>query len=136
MLKQPNDILFPTIEARETGLLRVSDLHTIYWEESGNADGIPLVFLHGGPGGPLGPIARQFFDPALYRIVYLHQRGSGQSTPLGETRENTTASLIADIEALRCNRDIRRWVVAAGRGVRRWRSPMPRLIRRPVSGCF
>jgi proline iminopeptidase len=114
MLKEPGDILFPPLAARQQGMLAVDDTHTLYWEESGAPNGIPLLFLHGGPGGALGPIARQFFDPGLYRIIYLHQRGAGNSTPRGETQHNTTQLLISDIEALRRARDVDRWVVAGG----------------------
>src|SRR5262245_42855359 len=114
MLKQPLDGLFPPLEARAHGMLPLDDMHSMYWEESGNPDGVPLLFLHGGPGGALGPVARQFYDPAFYRIVYPHQRGSGRSTPLGETRRNTTQHLISDLETLRLARGIGAWVVAGG----------------------
>ena len=73
--------LYPEIEPFDSGMLEVSDIHTIYWERCGNPDGIPVVFLHGGPGGGLIPMYRQYFDPAAYHIVLFDQRGSGQSTP-------------------------------------------------------
>ncbi|HEV2362931.1 MAG TPA: prolyl aminopeptidase [Caulobacteraceae bacterium] len=95
-------------------MLAVDDLHSIYWEESGAADGVPLIFLHGGPGGALGPVARQYFDPTVWRIVYIHQRGAGRSTPRGETRRNTTQLLISDLELVRAHLGIERWVVAGG----------------------
>jgi len=114
MLTPPLDALFPPLDAQCQGMLRLDDLHTMYWEESGNPEGVPLLFLHGGPGGVLGPVARQFYDPAFYRIVYPHQRGAGNSTPVGETRQNTTQLLIADLEKLRLARGIKAWVVTGG----------------------
>lgn len=106
--------LFPPIEPYATGRLRVSDLHELYWEESGKPDGKPILFLHGGPGAGASPDHRRFFDPATYRIVIFDQRGAGRSTPLGELRENTTQDLIADIERLREMRGIDRWHVFGG----------------------
>jgi proline iminopeptidase len=113
-MPQETTSLFPPIAAREEGMLKVDETHTIYWEESGRADGVPLIFLHGGPGGAMGPIVRQFYDPTFYRILYMHQRGAGRSIPLGETRANTTQHLIADIETLRQHRKVDRWAVAGG----------------------
>ena len=95
-------------------MLPVSDLHTLYWEESGNPDGIPVLFLHGGPGGGCSPRHRQFFDPAFYRIVLFDQRGGGRSLPLGEVRENTTHDLVADIERLRLLLGVERWLIFGG----------------------
>lgn len=95
-------------------MLPVDDLHTLYWEESGNAQGVPVVLLHGGPGSGTSPQHRQFFDPGFYRIILFDQRGAGQSTPLGETRSNTTALLIADMEQLRTMLGIEQWVVFGG----------------------
>ena len=89
--------LYPAIEPYRSGRLQVDDLHSLYWEECGNPNGVPAVFLHGGPGAGLAPRHRQFFDPAFYRIVLFDQRGAGQSTPLGEYRNNTTQLLIEDI---------------------------------------
>ncbi|WP_069165848.1 prolyl aminopeptidase [Nocardia altamirensis] len=110
--------LYPEIEPYDTGMLGVGDGQSIYWEVSGNPDGKPVVFLHGGPGGGTAPYHRQFFDPAAYRIVLLDQRGCGQSTPHiaeGASLEtNTTQHLIADIEALRTHLDIERWQVFGG----------------------
>ncbi|HMS43125.1 MAG TPA: alpha/beta fold hydrolase, partial [Pyrinomonadaceae bacterium] len=90
--------LYPEIEPFDSGFLKVSEIHTIYYERCGNPDGVPVVFLHGGPGGGLIPMYRQFFDPAYYQIVLFDQRGSGRSTPHAELRENTTWDLVADIE--------------------------------------
>ncbi len=93
--------LYPEIEPFDEGMLKVSDIHTIHYERCGNAGGIPVIFLHGGPGGGLIPMYRQFFDPEAYHIILFDQRGSGKSTPHAELRENTTWDLINDIETLR-----------------------------------
>ena len=106
--------LFPPIEAYRSGTLAVDELHTLYWEECGNPDGIPVLFLHGGPGAGLSPRHRRFFNPDAYRIVLFDQRGAGRSTPLGEFRNNTTQDLIADIERLRGMLGIERWLVFGG----------------------
>jgi len=106
--------LFPARPAYRTGRLRVSRLHTIYFEESGNPRGKPLVFLHGGPGAGTKPKHRRYFDPRLWRTVMLDQRGCGRSTPFAELRENTTWDLVADIERLREHLGIERWVVFGG----------------------
>ncbi|MDO9475059.1 MAG: alpha/beta fold hydrolase, partial [Pseudohongiella sp.] len=90
--------LYPAIEPFDTQFLQVSDLHTVYLEQSGNPLGKPVVFLHGGPGGGTLPQYRQFFDPVKWRIVMFDQRGCGQSTPFAELRDNTTWDLVADIE--------------------------------------
>jgi proline iminopeptidase len=92
----------------------VDDLHTIYWEECGNPAGVPVLFLHGGPGAGCSPEHRRFFDPQHYRIVLFDQRGAGRSTPHGETRNNTTAHLVGDIEALRTLLNISAWHVFGG----------------------
>ena len=106
--------LFPEIESSASGMLALDSLHTMYWEESGNPDGIPAVFLHGGPGAGSTPKHRRFFDPAAYRIVVYDQRGAGRSTPLGELRDNTTPHLIDDLELLRRHLGIGRWLVFGG----------------------
>lgn len=110
----PLRTLYPQIEARKTGRLRVSALHEIYWEESGNPVGLPVIALHGGPGGGSSPEMRRFFDPNLYRIVLADQRGCGKSTPHSELRENNTWALVEDMEALRIHLGIERWVVFGG----------------------
>lgn len=111
-----NDLrtLYPPIDARRSGMLRVSDLHEIYWEESGNPHGKPVVFLHGGPGGGTDARMRQFFDPARYRIVLFDQRGCGKSRPHASLVDNTTWHLVSDIEALRTHLCIDRWQVFGG----------------------
>jgi proline iminopeptidase len=109
-----NALLYPPLEARAHGRLKVDDLHDLYWEESGNPGGIPVLFLHGGPGAGISKDHRRFFDPSAYRAVLFDQRGSGQSTPLGEWRQNTTALLIDDIERLRKLLGIDRWLMFGG----------------------
>jgi proline iminopeptidase len=106
--------LYPVIEARETEMLPVSPLHTVYVEQSGNPHGRPAIALHGGPGGGLSPEMRRFFDPQRYRIVMMDQRGCGRSTPHAELRENTTWDLIADIERVRDRLGIEKWLVFGG----------------------
>lgn len=95
-------------------MLKVSDIHTLYWEECGNPQGKPVVFLHGGPGGGVAPDHRRFFDPKAYRIILFDQRGSGKSTPCAELRENNTWELIKDIETIRTMLKIDKWVVFGG----------------------
>ena len=106
--------LYPPVEPYASGRLRVDAMHQVYWEESGNPRGIPVVFLHGGPGAGATPAHRRFFDPGFYRIVVFDQRGAGRSTPHGELTDNTTPHLIADMEALRRSRNIESWVVFGG----------------------
>ena len=106
--------LFPHIEPYESGRLRLDALHSMYWEQSGRPDGIPALFLHGGPGAGAIPIHRRFFDPAYYRIVVFDQRGAGRSTPSGELTDNTTGHLIEDIEALRRHLKIDKWLLFGG----------------------
>ena len=108
--------LYPAIEPYETGQLLVGDGHRIYWEQSGNPDGKPVVFLHGGPGSGTSPWQRRFFDPEKYRIVLFDQRGAGKSTPHAsdpdaDMRHNTTWHLVADMELLRKNLGISAWQV-------------------------
>jgi len=105
---------FPEIEPYNKGMLKVSELHTLYWEECGNPAGRPVVFLHGGPGGGIAPDHRRFFDPKTYRIILFDQRGSGKSVPCAELRENTTWDLIKDIETIREMLKIEKWVVFGG----------------------
>ena len=106
--------LYLPIEPYTQGNLKVCELHTIHFEESGNPEGKPVIFLHGGPGGGIEPIYRQYFDPKKWRIVIFDQRGCGQSTPHAELRENTTWDLVSDIEKLREHLGIEKWVVFGG----------------------
>jgi proline iminopeptidase len=110
----PTSALYPPIEPFESGWLEVGSSHKVYWEQSGNRDAIPVLFLHGGPGGGTLPVHRQFYNPDRYRIVLLDQRGCGRSTPLGETKDNTTAHLVADLEKLRQHLGIAEWLVTGG----------------------
>jgi proline iminopeptidase len=106
--------LYPAIRPNRTGFLRVSDLHELYFEESGNPNGQPVVFLHGGPGGGTDPKMRRFFDPKRYRIVLFDQRGCGKSRPHASLVDNTTWHLVEDIEKLREHLGIDKWVVFGG----------------------
>ncbi len=106
--------LYPPIEPFDTGMLRVDDRHTLYYEQSGNPDGKPVVLLHGGPGGGSSPKMRRFHDPSKYRIVLFDQRGAGRSTPHADLVDNTTWHLVADIEALREHLGIDTWQVFGG----------------------
>ena len=106
--------LYPPIEPFRSGRLALDGIHTMYWEQSGNPHGVPVVFLHGGPGAGSAPNHRRFFDPDHYNIVVFDQRGAGRSTPLGELRDNTTPLLISDIEKLRVHLGIERWLVFGG----------------------
>jgi proline iminopeptidase len=106
--------LFPPLEPYATSTLQVDDVNRLYYEQSGNPNGVPIVFLHGGPGAGSSATHRQFFDPAFYRIVIFDQRGAGRSTPLGSLHDNTTAHLVGDIELLRTTLGIEKWVVFGG----------------------
>ncbi|MBC8256026.1 MAG: prolyl aminopeptidase [Candidatus Marinimicrobia bacterium] len=106
--------LYPKIDPYNEFDLNVSDLHTIHVEESGTPEGKPVIFLHGGPGGGIESIYRQYFDPEKYRIIIFDQRGCGKSTPHAELRENTTWDLVADIEKIREHLEINKWVVFGG----------------------
>ena len=108
--------LYPEIEPYNQFDLKVSDLHTIHVEESGNINGKPVIFLHGGPGGGIEPVYRQYFDPEKWRIIVFDQRGCGQSTPHAELQEKTTWDLIADIEKIRQHLEIDKGVVFGGSG--------------------
>jgi proline iminopeptidase len=107
-------MLFPAIQPYKTGRFPVSDIHTLYIEECGNPDGVPVVFLHGGPGGNCEPGHRRFFNPEEYRIILFDQRGCGKSKPHASLEENTTADLINDLEKIRQHLGIDKWVVFGG----------------------
>ena len=106
--------LYPEIEPYDSGMLAVSPLHTLYYEQCATPRGKPVVFLHGGPGAGCNPKTRRFFDPAHYRIVLFDQRGCGRSTPHAELTDNTTWHLVADIERLREHLSVERWQVFGG----------------------
>jgi proline iminopeptidase len=106
--------LWPEIEPYQSGYLKVSDLHEIYYELCGNPEGKPVFVLHGGPGGSCSPYMRRFFNPQKYLIVLHDQRGAGKSRPYAETRENTTQLLVADIEQLRNHFKIDKIVLFGG----------------------
>jgi len=106
--------LYPEIEPTRRWRLAVDEPHELYIEECGNPDGIPVLFLHGGPGAGCVPYHRRFFDPAVYRIILFDQRGAGQSTPHAELEGNTSQALVADIEAIREKLAIEQWLVFGG----------------------
>ncbi|TFL04066.1 proline iminopeptidase [Pterulicium gracile] len=106
--------MYPPIEAYETGSLAVDEPHVLYYEISGNKDGVPVVFLHGGPGGGTDPKDRCFFNPDKYKIVLFDQRGAGKSTPTAHLEGNTTWDLVKDIERLREHLKVDKWHVFGG----------------------
>src|SRR6476469_8416196 len=110
----PEAPLYPDCAARASGMLALDARHTMHWEECGNAKGVPLLFIHGGPGGGSLPHHRRFYDPAFWRIVLYDQRGAGRSTPAAELKDNTTAHLIDDIERLRRHLGIDKWLLFGG----------------------
>ena len=106
--------LFPEIEPYASGRLPLGGSHFMYWEQAGNPRGIPVLFLHGGPGAGAAAAHRRFFDPRSYRIIIFDQRGCGRSAPRGEIADNTTWHLVADMELLRRHLNVRRWVLFGG----------------------
>jgi len=106
--------LYPDIKPYLSHSLQVDEVHTLYVEECGNPQGLPVVFVHGGPGAGCEPYHRRFFDPNVYRIALFDQRGAGRSTPHSELARNTTQHLVADMERIRTHLDIERWVVFGG----------------------
>ena len=106
--------LYPPIEPYQSGHLKLDDIHVMYWEQSGNPDGAPVVFLHGGPGAGAIQVHRRFFDPEFYRIIIYDQRGAGRSSPRGELTDNTTQHLVADMETLRETLGIGKWLLFGG----------------------
>lgn len=106
--------LYPDIKPYQTHHLKVDAPHVIYLEESGNPDGIPVLFVHGGPGAGCESYHRRFFDPEIYRILLFDQRGAGRSTPHAELAGNTTQALVADMEVIREKLEINRWVLFGG----------------------
>lgn len=110
----PRGDLFPEIGPYETGYLPLSGGHVMYWEQAGNPNGRPVLFLHGGPGAGAGAVHRRFFDPHYWRILIFDQRGAGRSRPLGSLDHNTTPDLVADIEILRQHLAIERFLLFGG----------------------
>ena len=106
--------LYPEIEPYDSGFLGVDDIHSVYYEQCGNPEGKPAVFVHGGPGGGCNAVHRRFWDPSAYRIVLFDQRGCGRSAPHAELRNNTTWDLVDDMEQLRQHLGIDRWQLFGG----------------------
>jgi proline iminopeptidase len=106
--------LFPEMQPSAQGWLEVGDGHEIHWQTSGNPEGMPVVWLHGGPGSSASPLHRRFFDPARFWIIQYDQRGCGRSRPSGSVHRNETVDLIADIERLRQFLGVSRWSVVGG----------------------
>ena len=109
-----DDSLFPPIAPLSTTRLDVGDGHILHIEECGNPDGIPVIYIHGGPGSGISPLHRRFFDPSLFRVILFDQRGAGQSRPFAETEANTTWTLVDDLERIRQHFAIDRWLVFGG----------------------
>ena len=114
MSNKNNRELYPEIHPYKESFIKGDDTHEIFFEESGNPDGQPILFLHGGPGGGTGAKQRRFFDPSHYRIILFDQRGCGKSNPLGETAKNTTDNLVNDIELIRKELNIKAWILFGG----------------------
>jgi proline iminopeptidase len=112
--QDPQTWLYPEITPYATGKIKVSPVHELYYEECGNPSGKPVVFIHGGPGGGVGPMDRRYFHPNLYRIILLDQRGAGQSHPSANLEDNTTWHLVEDLETLRQHLMIQKWQVFGG----------------------
>ncbi len=110
----PRGDLFPEIGPFQTGFLPLSDGHTMYWEQVGNPRGVPVLFLHGGPGAGAGIIHRRFFDPGFWRAVIFDQRGAGRSRPMGSLAANTTPALVEDIETLRRHLGVEKFLLFGG----------------------
>ncbi len=106
--------LFPPITPYSSGFLAVDGVHNLYWEQSGNPHGVPILLLHGGPGAGASPTHRRFFDPDHYRIIIFDQRGAGRSSPLGCLENNTTDHLLSDIEILRAHLKVNDWHIFGG----------------------
>lgn len=110
----PEAALYPECTPRASGMLALDARHAMHWEECGSPDGVPLLFIHGGPGGGSLPHHRRYYDPARYRIILYDQRGAGRSTPAAELTDNTTGHLVADIERLRTHLGVDRWLLFGG----------------------
>lgn len=135
--------LYPPIEPHRSGMIDAGEGHFLYYEECGRADGVPIIAVHGGPGGGAAPSMRRFFDPTLYRIIIFDQRGCGRSRPFSETRANDTGRLVADMETIRTALGVDRWVVFGGSWgatlslayARACPERVLRLVLRGVFGC-
>jgi len=112
--RKSNQYLYPPIDPFDQRMLPVSDDHRLYVEQCGAPDGIPVVILHGGPGGGCSPAMRRYFDPTVYRVILFDQRGCGRSRPHASIEANTTWHLVRDIEVIRKTLDIERWAVFGG----------------------
>src|SRR5437762_10707164 len=113
-LQAADALLYPELEPYATGKLALNARHQMHWEVCGNPDGVPIVFVHGGPGGGSLPHHRRFYDPAFWRIVLYDQRGAGRSTPVADIVDNTTAHLVNDLDRLRAHLGVERWVLFGG----------------------
>jgi len=107
-------IFYPKIQPYQTHRLKVDDVHELYIEESGSPDGVPVVFIHGGPGAGCAECHRRFFNPEKYHIILFDQRGAGQSTPHASLENNTTQHLVADMETIREYLNIDKWILFGG----------------------
>ena len=105
---------YPEIKPYQRHQVPVPGGHELYVDESGNPDGIPVLFVHGGPGGGCGKYDRRYFDPELYRIILFDQRGSGRSTPHASLENNTTPDLVADMEVIRARLGVEKWALFGG----------------------
>ncbi len=105
---------FPELKPYSSAFLSLGDGHEMYWEQSGNPDGVPIVLVHGGPGGGTSPIQRRFFDPDHYRIILFDQRGAGRSSPFGSVEKNTRTLLVEDMEKLRKHLSVPKWHIFGG----------------------
>ncbi|MEI6835107.1 MAG: alpha/beta fold hydrolase, partial [bacterium] len=114
LMRDSKSWLYPVPQVFDSGHLDVGDGHKVYYEQSGNPQGKPVVFVHGGPGGGTNPNHRRFFNPAHYRIVLFDQRGCGKSSPHASIENNTTWHLVADMEKLRTKLGIKKWQVFGG----------------------
>jgi proline iminopeptidase len=109
-----DEYLYPPIEPYASGMLEVGAPHRLYFEQCGNPDSTPAVFLHGGPGSGCAPAQRQFFDPARYRVILFDQRGAGRSEPAGCLNNNKTPALVDDLERLRVHLNVEQWLLYGG----------------------
>ena len=109
-----DDVLYPAIEPFDSGHVPVGDGHRLYYEQCGNPNGIPIVYLHGGPGGGFRPHNRRYYDPSVWRVILFDQRGCGRSEPYASVEANTTEHLVDDIEVLRRHVGVERWAVTGG----------------------